>query len=254
MAELLTVFILQLLFGIFRPCLLQRTSAGLRSVHPGDNITLHCDITVEYDIWWYHQNSEEMKLLITARKGKLGISFSLNYNLNEDHYDGIMKPGSVDLVIVGVNETDLGLYYCGGRNNTNHIQFGKAIRLNFTGGDLQSNSSSAHTDSKCSSPDPAPCQITIVVLGSVCLISVLTNFIMFCNRVQGENFLIDLIQNQCTGKFDASDAIAEDSTEKCPPCECHCSAENDPPPTPYLLYGGPVGVLTIEEQGNTGHR
>ncbi|KAI4897510.1 hypothetical protein NFI96_001954 [Prochilodus magdalenae] len=31
---------------------------------------------------------------------------------------------------------------------------------------------------------------------------------------------------------------------------CHCSAEYDPPPTPYLLCGGPVGVLTIEEQGN----
>ncbi|KAI4880981.1 hypothetical protein NFI96_013662, partial [Prochilodus magdalenae] len=34
----------------------------------------------------------------------------------------------------------------------------------------------------------------------------------------------------------------------------HCSAENDPPPTYYLLCGGPVGVLTIEEQGNTVHR
>ncbi|KAI4883410.1 hypothetical protein NFI96_001891 [Prochilodus magdalenae] len=32
------------------------------------------------------------------------------------------------------------------------------------------------------------------------------------------------------------------------------SAENDPPPTSYLLCGGPVGVLTIEEQGNTVHR
>ncbi|KAI4871304.1 hypothetical protein NFI96_005642 [Prochilodus magdalenae] len=39
-----------------------------------------------------------------------------------------------------------------------------------------------------------------------------------------------------------------------PPCQCHCSAENDPPPTYYLLCGGPVGVLTIEEQGNTVHR
>ncbi|KAI4894413.1 hypothetical protein NFI96_016759 [Prochilodus magdalenae] len=32
------------------------------------------------------------------------------------------------------------------------------------------------------------------------------------------------------------------------PHQCHCSAENDPPPTSYLLCGGPVGVLTIEEQ------
>ncbi|KAI4883959.1 hypothetical protein NFI96_007735 [Prochilodus magdalenae] len=218
MAVLLMVFILQLLFGTSRPCLLQRTSAGLRSVHPGDNITLHCDITVEYDIWWYHQSSEEMMVLITAGKGRLSKSFSLNYNLNEDHYDGIMNSSSVDLVIVGVGETDLGLYYCGGRNNTNHIQFGKAIRLNFRdynsvfkdretvpgGGDIQSNSSSAHMDYECSSPDPAPYQITTAVLASVCLISVLTNFIMFCNRVQGKY---------------QSVAIVEDSTEKCKKCK-----------------------------------
>ncbi|KAI4904354.1 hypothetical protein NFI96_032397, partial [Prochilodus magdalenae] len=176
-----------LLSGTCRTCLLQRTSAGLRSVHPGDNITLHCDITVDHEISWYHQSSEEMMVLITAGKRRVGRSFSLNYNLNEDHYDGIMISSSVDLVIVGVSETDLGLYYCGGRNNTNHVQFGKAIRLIFTGGDTQSNSSSAHTDSECSSPDPAPYQITIVVLGSVCLISVLTNFIMFYYRVQGDS-------------------------------------------------------------------
>ncbi|KAI4901875.1 hypothetical protein NFI96_026940, partial [Prochilodus magdalenae] len=182
--------------GTFRLCILQRTSAGLRSVHPGGNITLHCDITVELEISWYHQSSEEMMVLITAIKGKLSKSFFLNYNLNEGHYDGIMNSSSVDLVIVGVNETDLGLYYCGGRNNTNHIQFGKAIRLIFTGGDLQSNSPSAHTDSECPSPDPAPYQITVIILASVCLISVLINLILtwvFCYRVQGENVLTDLI-------------------------------------------------------------
>ncbi|KAI4889010.1 hypothetical protein NFI96_021923, partial [Prochilodus magdalenae] len=39
-----------------------------------------------------------------------------------------------------------------------------------------------------------------------------------------------------------------------PPRQGHCSAENDPPPTSYLLCGGPVGVLTIEEQGNGVYR
>ncbi|KAI4896287.1 hypothetical protein NFI96_025850, partial [Prochilodus magdalenae] len=33
-------------------------------------------------------------------------------------------------------------------------------------------------------------------------------------------------------------------------CQCHCSAGNDPPPTYYLLCGGPVGVWSIEEQGS----
>ncbi|KAI4890867.1 hypothetical protein NFI96_023730, partial [Prochilodus magdalenae] len=37
-------------------------------------------------------------------------------------------------------------------------------------------------------------------------------------------------------------------------CLQRTSAENDPPPTYYLLCGGPVGVLTIKEQGNTVYR
>ncbi|KAI4878233.1 hypothetical protein NFI96_016272 [Prochilodus magdalenae] len=41
-------------------------------------------------------------------------------------------------------------------------------------------------------------------------------------------------------------------TGRCPTGRCptgsHRNAENDPPPTSYLLCGGPVGVLTIEEE------
>ncbi|KAI4902063.1 hypothetical protein NFI96_031415, partial [Prochilodus magdalenae] len=109
--KILTKF--RLFSGTCRPCLLQRTSAGLRSVHPGGNITLHCDITVEYatDVGTHQKVKKEMKRLITAyREGKLSKSLMF--------------------MRVGVNETDLGLYYCGGRNNTQHILFGKAIRLN----------------------------------------------------------------------------------------------------------------------------
>ena len=37
-----------------------------------------------------------------------------------------------------------------------------------------------------------------------------------------------------------------------PPHQCYCSAESDPPPKEYLLCGGPLGVLTTEEQGKRG--
>ncbi|KAI4900117.1 hypothetical protein NFI96_007670, partial [Prochilodus magdalenae] len=114
--------------GTFRPCLLQRTSAGLRSVHPGDNITLHCDVTAEYEISWYHQSSEEMKLLMSAGRSNRGKQYFLNHIVDEDHYEVADNTG---LVIIGVNETDLGLYYCGGRNQTSFLRFGRAIRLNF---------------------------------------------------------------------------------------------------------------------------
>ncbi|KAL7868532.1 hypothetical protein SRHO_G00099160 [Serrasalmus rhombeus] len=186
MAEIQTVFILQLLLGTFRLCLLQRTSPDLRSVHPGENIILHCDISVDYEISWYHQNSEKMKLLVSAGKDKLNKSFFLNYNMDEGHYDGTINSSSVSLVIIGVNKSDLGLYYCGGRGRKSFLQFGKATRLTFADGDLQSNGSSVQSDSD-PPPDPALHWIIIIVLTSVCLVQMSVIFLCaFCHRVKGE--------------------------------------------------------------------
>ncbi|KAL7868534.1 hypothetical protein SRHO_G00099180 [Serrasalmus rhombeus] len=149
--------------GTIRLCLLQRTLADLRSVHPGENITLHCEITADYEISCH--------------------------NINEDHYEGTEDTRSVSLVIVGVKESDLGLYYCGGRNNTTSIQFGKAFRLTFGDEDFQRNGSSAHSDSE---PPPDyndnPLHwIIIIVLTSVCLVQMSVIFLCaFCHRVAGE--------------------------------------------------------------------
>ncbi|KAI5623700.1 hypothetical protein C0J50_16736 [Silurus asotus] len=131
MVNLLDLFLLQLLFAFFTPCLLHITSSDFISVHPGENITLLCNITDYTEILWYQLRSDEVKLLITAEKWKLKENYSLIYNVNKSHYD---VTESSSLVIIEVRKTDLGFYYCGGRNNTKHIQFGKPIRLNFTGG------------------------------------------------------------------------------------------------------------------------
>uniref|UniRef100_A0A3B1J4M6 Ig-like domain-containing protein n=1 Tax=Astyanax mexicanus TaxID=7994 RepID=A0A3B1J4M6_ASTMX len=104
------------LVSICRLCVLQEISADLRSVSPGEIITLHCSISTDYEISWFHQNSEQqMKLLVSAARGKLDKSFHTNSS-------------SVSLVIKGVNDTDLGLYYCGGRNYSSLLQFRKPIR------------------------------------------------------------------------------------------------------------------------------
>ncbi|XP_017581228.1 uncharacterized protein LOC108444527 [Pygocentrus nattereri] len=201
MAKLQNVFISQLLLGTFRLCLLQRTSSDLTSAHSGENITLKCGITANYEILWYRLSSEEMKLLIIAGKEKLSKSFSLIYNINEGHYDGTINTHSVSLVIIGVDESDLGLYYCGGQNNTKSIEFGKAIRLTVGDGDFQSNSPSAQSDSE-PPPDPAPYWIITVVLMSVCFVSVLINLIfswLFCYQALGKSH---------------SDANADDSIKK----------------------------------------
>ncbi|KAL6473479.1 hypothetical protein MHYP_G00170400 [Metynnis hypsauchen] len=179
------------LLGTIRLCLLHRTLADLRSVHPGENITLRCDITADYEISWYQLSSEEMKLkvLITAERGELDKSFSLSHNMNEGHYEGTEDTRSVSLVIIGVNESDLGLYYCGGRNITASIQFGKAVGLTFEDVDYQSNGSPAQSDSE---PPPDyndnPLHwIIIIVLTSVCLVQIsVISLCAFCHRVKGE--------------------------------------------------------------------
>lgn len=74
-----------------------------------------------------------MKLLISAQKVKLRKTFALNYNVNETHFGLTESSSSVSLEIFGVRETDLGFYYCGVGNKTTHFQFGKPVRLNFTG-------------------------------------------------------------------------------------------------------------------------
>ncbi|KAM9497204.1 uncharacterized protein Hap1MRO34_003372 isoform 1-T1 [Clarias gariepinus] len=132
MDKLRSTFILQTVFAFFTPCLLEITSADVRSVHPGENIILPCNITNYPEISWYRLRSDEVKLLISAEEWKLKKTFSLRYNVDKTHFDATESNSSISLMIIGVRETDLGFYYCGGRNDATHTQFGKLIRLNFT--------------------------------------------------------------------------------------------------------------------------
>ncbi|XP_053341799.1 uncharacterized protein LOC128512509 [Clarias gariepinus] len=132
MSELL--FTPQLLFGLISLSLLQIISADLISVDPGENITLLCNITQYSEISWYQLNSASVRQIISARQRGLYKDFYVDYNVDESHFDVTESSSSVSLVIIGVRETDLGFYYCGGRNDTTHTQFGKNIKLNFTTG------------------------------------------------------------------------------------------------------------------------
>ncbi|KAK3525967.1 hypothetical protein QTP70_011686 [Hemibagrus guttatus] len=126
--------------GVISLSLLQIISADLLSVDPGQNITLLCNITNYSEISWYHMNSAGVRKLISARRGKLDKHFYIDYNEDESHFYLTQSSSSVSLVIIGVRETDLGFYYCGGRNKQ-HIQFGKPKRLNFRGKSTLSTSS-----------------------------------------------------------------------------------------------------------------
>ncbi|XP_053541849.1 uncharacterized protein LOC108274858 [Ictalurus punctatus] len=185
MAHLLDLFTLQLLFGFFTPCLLEIASTDHLSVHPGENITLLCNITNYSEISWYRLRSEEVNLLISAEKFKLEKTFSLRYNVNESHFDMTESSSSVSLVIIGVRETDLGFYFCGRRNRTTHIQFGKPIRLDFT---VTQQSTGA----------------ALRIIMSVCLVSILIIICMcvFCCKIKGKSVLSG---NSCSNTTDSTE-------------------------------------------------
>ncbi|XP_058264735.1 uncharacterized protein LOC131365124 isoform X2 [Hemibagrus wyckioides] len=172
MAKLLLI---QLTVSVFTLSL-HVTLADIVSVHPGDNVTLLCNIRNYLDIFWYQIKSEELKLVLSAKRGKLDNHFSLSYSVNESHFE-VNENSS--LLIIGVKETDVGSYYCAAQN-TSRIQFGKPITLKLT------DKAKEEGDASYSYMDR--CQILNIILTCVCSISFLTNIICICvfsSRVQG---------------------------------------------------------------------
>ncbi|KAF7702509.1 hypothetical protein HF521_001792 [Silurus meridionalis] len=199
------MFILQLLSAFFTPCLLHITSSDFISVHPGENITLLCNITDYPEILWYQLRSDEVKLLISAEQGLLEKTFSLSYNVNKSHFDPTESSSSVSLVIIGVRETDLGFYYCGGRNDDKHIQFGKLIRLNFNITDKPHEQHNHSNFSGCTDTQQST-ETRFWITMSVCVASVLLNLIcmcVFCYRLKGKSV------SSCSSSTDAPEKVPE---------------------------------------------
>ncbi|XP_047675948.1 uncharacterized protein LOC125145769 isoform X1 [Tachysurus fulvidraco] len=180
MAEFLSGFNLQLMIGVISLSLLQNISADLLSVDPGENVTLFCNITDYSEISWYHINSAGVRQIISTSKGNLDNLFQIVHNDDKSHFAITEISSSVSLVIIGVRDTDLGFYYCGGRKKE-HNQFGKVISLNFTGG------------SNKIAPSPDSQQVGgngncwIIVLCTMIVILVMTICMcVFCCRIQGK--------------------------------------------------------------------
>ncbi|XP_046714650.1 uncharacterized protein LOC124391998 [Silurus meridionalis] len=184
MANLLSNIILQMLIGFFIPCLFEIASTDHVSVHPGENITLLCNITDYSEILWYQLRADEVKLLISAEKGRVKKKYLLSYNVDNRSFDVTQSSSSISLVIIGVRETDLGFYYCGGRNKMKHIQFGKPIRLNFPD---DQHLDSQHPDTQKSASPAFYGIIITIILPCVCAVSVSLIIIcscLHCSRLQ----------------------------------------------------------------------
>ncbi|KAK2834054.1 hypothetical protein Q7C36_014755 [Tachysurus vachellii] len=180
MAEFLSGFNLQLLIGVISLSLLQNISADLLSVDPGENVTLFCNITNYSETSWYHMNSADVRQIISTSQGKVDKLFQIVYNEDKSHFAITEISSSVSLMIIGVRDTDLGFYYCGGRNKK-HIQFGKVISLNFTGG---SNKITPSPDSHQVGGNGncwiiVLCIMIVILLMTICMC-------VFCCRIQGK--------------------------------------------------------------------
>ncbi|KAF4100915.1 hypothetical protein G5714_019111 [Onychostoma macrolepis] len=101
----------------------------------GANISLNCSMTNRYVIAWYHLRAKRFNLLISAETGITGRTFLTTYNQNSSHLKMTADTWitRATLVISGVTESDVGLYFCGTKSDTTEMHFDKPISLAIEG-------------------------------------------------------------------------------------------------------------------------
>ncbi|XP_026104171.1 uncharacterized protein LOC113075703 isoform X2 [Carassius auratus] len=124
-----------MLFCVFSYLIVQISSSEhnvtLLRFRQNESITLNCSIkeqfTYRFEMAWYHQNPESgrLTLLLSAKNWpSLNIQYSQN---NRMRVHGDVESITASLDIIGLTESDSGLYFCG---TTNLIMFfNKPIRL-----------------------------------------------------------------------------------------------------------------------------
>ncbi|KAL6473473.1 hypothetical protein MHYP_G00170340 [Metynnis hypsauchen] len=111
------------------------SSAETLTVHPGENATLPCDVPASPHMAWYQQSDNQLKLIVSVRSGKAQMDIIENHNQDSSHFRPFAESpnNSVSLHIRAVEQSDAGLYYCGGQTSGQYMTFGKAILLTFPG-------------------------------------------------------------------------------------------------------------------------
>lgn len=73
--------------GIFRRDL---SSSSAVIVRPGENITLHCNISPSIEMGWYRLINDELTMIISATKGNLDKELAENYNKDREHFQPLI--------------------------------------------------------------------------------------------------------------------------------------------------------------------
>ncbi|KAL1254921.1 hypothetical protein QQF64_012982 [Cirrhinus molitorella] len=127
-------------FCIFYCWIMQITSivqesSDLLRVQLTENIIMNCSMRNRYEIAWYHLRSEQLELLISAKKDKTGRYLLPNFDPNSPRLKLTADTWvtKAKLEISGVTESDSGLYFCGTKSDATEMVFDKSIRLEIEG-------------------------------------------------------------------------------------------------------------------------
>ncbi|XP_047675739.1 uncharacterized protein LOC113651636 isoform X2 [Tachysurus fulvidraco] len=131
-----SVYLLVLMFTIFSSSLIS-SSAVTQTVIPGENITLHCNISQSTEMVWFCSTTQELTIIISATKGNLKKELQVNYNKDPHRFKVLLQNTnsgqvSLGLIIMDIRQSDIGLYYCGARQE-GFFDFARGIHLQFTG-------------------------------------------------------------------------------------------------------------------------
>ncbi|XP_064819046.1 uncharacterized protein LOC135536714 [Oncorhynchus masou masou] len=147
-------------------------------VRPGDNITLYCDCnrTTGVYIMWYRNCSHKYQPPLVISTKLFSYIFPPGYNL-------VWNPSnnSYDLLIENITESDLGLYYCGTKENKVVDVGGKGVieqKELYHYGNITTRISIDISPPESSSSPDVDCGLCWMLLFSLCPVSALLS--LFC--------------------------------------------------------------------------
>ncbi|KAF5893096.1 uncharacterized protein DAT39_017198, partial [Clarias magur] len=107
---------------------LSSSPAVTHTVRPGQNVTLVCSIPPSFEMVWYRQINDELTMIMSVTIGSLHMDLATNDNRDSKHFIPFIQNKSLSLTIVDVRQSDIGLYYCGARQNK-RFNFTRAVKL-----------------------------------------------------------------------------------------------------------------------------
>lgn len=67
------------------------SSSSAVKVTPGENVTLHCDLSRSTEMFWYRHIGHELTMIISATTGNLDKELAVNYNTDPEHFQSLTQ-------------------------------------------------------------------------------------------------------------------------------------------------------------------